>query len=216
VRQAPDLLGSSLHISEGAMMSILRDFQFSTAFTTLAERTRADYAGIIKIEKEFGDFPLAGINKEPDQARGEFLEWHDKLATTSRRQADYAWTVLSRILKWGLDRGKIRINPCKDFGSRLYSGSRADKVWSAEDEAAFLSKSPAHLHLPLQLALWTGQRQGDLLRLPWSAYDGKWIRLKQSKTGVRVAIPVGMPLKLALDAAAKVKKGPLTELKGEQ
>jgi hypothetical protein len=39
------------------------------------------------------------------------------------------------------------------------------------------------LHLPLLLALWTGQRQGDLLRLPWSAYDGEHVRLRQSKTG---------------------------------
>jgi hypothetical protein len=38
-------------------------------------------------------------------------------------------------------------------------------------------------YLPLLLALWTGQRQGDLLRLPWSAYDGKYIRLRQSKGG---------------------------------
>jgi integrase len=28
------------------------------------------------------------------------------------------------------------------------------------------------IKLALVLALWTGQRQGDLLRLPWSAYDG--------------------------------------------
>ena len=106
-------------------------------------------------------------------------------------------------------RGKIRVNPCKDFGSRLYSGSRADKVWTEGDEAAFLARSPAHLHLPLLLALWTGQRQGDLLKLPWSAYDGACIRLRQSKTGVRVTIPVGAPLKAALDAAAKMKKGPI-------
>jgi integrase len=59
------------------------------------------------------------------------------------------------------------------------------------------------LHLPLLLALWTGQRQGDLLRLPWSAYDGTHIRLKQSKTGCRVVIPVGAPLKAALDCSAK-------------
>jgi integrase len=39
------------------------------------------------------------------------------------------------------------------------------------------------MDLPLLLALWTGQRQGDLLRLPWSAYDGEHIRLRQSKTG---------------------------------
>jgi integrase len=60
-----------------------------------------------------------------------------------------------------------------------------------------------HLHLPLLLALWTGQRQGDLLRLAWSAYDGKDIKLRQSKTGARVVIPVGAPLKAALDTATK-------------
>jgi hypothetical protein len=47
--------------------------------------------------------------------------------------------------------------------------------------------------------LWTGQRQGDLLRLPWSAYDGTHIRLRQSKTGRRVEIKAGAPLKAALD-----------------
>jgi integrase len=50
------------------------------------------------------------------------------------------------------------------------------------------------------LGIWTGQREGDLLRLPWSAYDGRAIRLKQSKTGVRVTIPVALPLKVVLDS----------------
>jgi integrase len=48
-----------------------------------------------------------------------------------------------------------------------------------------------------------------LLRLPWSAYDGTHIRLRQSKTGARVSIPVGAPLKAALDIAAKAKHGPV-------
>ena len=43
----------------------------------------------------------------------------------------------------------------------------------------------------MMLALWTGQRQGDLLRLPWSAYDGNHIRLRQSKTGRRIVMPAG-------------------------
>ena len=54
----------------------------------------------------------------------------------------------------------------------LYRGSRVDKIWTIDNEAAFLKSSPPHLHLPLLLALWTGQRQGDLLRRSWSAYDG--------------------------------------------
>ena len=81
--------------------------------------------------------------------------------------------------------------------------ARARRIWTAADEAAFLERAPAHLHLPLLLALWTGQRQGDLLRLPWSAYDGTYIRLRQSQDRRRVVIPVGAPLKAALDAASK-------------
>ena len=106
------------------------------------------------------------------------------------------------MLSWALDRGLVAANPCT-HGGRLYRGSRRESIWTADDEATLLERAPAHLHLPLLLALWTGQRQGDLLRLPWSAYDGKHIRLRQSKTGARVMIPVGAPLKVALDAATK-------------
>jgi integrase len=122
--------------------------------------------------------------------------------------------VLALILAWAKDRGRITVNPCEK-GGRLYHGTRVDFVWSIEDEAAFLQHGPAHLHLPLLLALWTGQRQGDLLRLTWSAYDGSHIRLRQSKTGVPVKIPVGAPLKVALDEAAKTKRSPTILLNSE-
>jgi integrase len=122
--------------------------------------------------------------------------------------------VLARVLSWGLDGGHIDANPC-ERGGRLYRASRRENIWTLDDEASFLKIAPKHLHLPLILALWTGQRQGDLLRLPWSSYDGSTIRLKQSKSmrrggrPVRVTIPVGAPLKAALDRAAKVKHGPI-------
>jgi integrase len=186
---------------QGVLLGLLQGYQASAEFTGLAERTRSDYADLIKlIEKDFIDFPLSGLADR--RTRGIFMEWRDRLATKSRRQADYAWTVLARVLSWALDRGLIAINPCAK-GGRLYRGSRVDKIWTADDEAAFMKTAPKHLHLPLLLALWTGQRQGDLLRLTWSAYDGETIRLQQSKTGARVSIPVGAPLKVAIDATPR-------------
>jgi integrase len=185
---------------QGVILSVLRDFQNSQDFLGLAPRTRSDYIAIRLIEKKFGDFPLAALADR--RSRGVFMAWRDQLATTSRRQADYAWVVLARVLSWALDRGIIMANPCEK-GGRLYRGSRADKIWTAADETAFLSRAPQHLGLALLLALWTGQRQGDLLRLPWSAYDGTHIRLRQGKTGARVVIPVGAPLKAALDDTPK-------------
>jgi integrase len=197
----------------GVLFSTLQGYQASQDFRGLAERTRRDYVAKIKlIEEAFGDFPLSALSDR--RTRGVFEAWRDKLATQSRRQADYAWSVLGRVLSWALDAGLVVANPCKK-GGRLYRASRADKVWSLDDEANFSGRAPEHLRVPFLLALWTGQRQGDLLRLPWSAYDGTHIRLRQSKTGIRVVIPVGAPLKAALDAAAKCKKSPLILVNSE-
>ncbi len=192
-----EAVASKITPQSGTLLSILQGFQVSEDFRSLAERTRADYVKHIKvIEIEFGDFPLSAFTDR--RTRGVFLAWRDRLAMSSRRQADYAWVVLARILSWALNRGLVTANPCEK-GGRLYRGSRAEKIWTPDDEAAFINSAPAHLHLPLLLALWTGQRQGDLLRLSWSAYDGNHIRLRQSKTGARVSVPVGAPLKAALE-----------------
>jgi integrase len=199
---------------EGKLQFLIDKFQASGEFTTLRPRTRADYIRQIKlIEQEFGDFPIKALIAR--ETRGVFLDWRDKLALKSPRQADYALTVLARILSVAKDRGRITVNPC-ERGGRLYNGTRVEFVWTLADEKKFLMSAPAYLHLPLLLALWTGQRQGDLLRLTWSAYDGAHIRLRQSKSvrvkarrPVYVTIPVGAPLKAALDAAIKIKQSPM-------
>lgn len=204
------------------LQTLIDYFQTTTEFTDgISERTRADYKKqITLIEQKFGDFPISGLADR--RARGIFMEWRDELAKKSLRQADYGWTVLARILSVSLKRGKIDVNPCTGAGERLYQSARVDKIWTLDDEEAFLKSAPAHLHLPLLLALWTGQREGDLVRLPWSAYDGKVIRLRPRKTvtrkrprGKAITIPVGAPLKAVLDEAAKAKKSPVILLNSE-
>lgn len=44
------------------------------------------------------------------------------------------------------------------------------------------------------------------MRLTWAAYDGKTIRLRQSKGKVRVPVPVGGPIKDMLDAMLTERK----------
>ncbi|WP_462118644.1 tyrosine-type recombinase/integrase [Methylorubrum extorquens] len=198
--------------TQGVLLSIMQGYQASDAFRSLSGITRKDYVRHIKaIEAEFGDLPLGALTDR--RTRGEFMAWRDRLALRSRRQADYAWSVLARVLSWGLDRGLILANPCEK-GGRLYHAARTDKVWTAADEAAFLARAPQHLRLPLIMALWTGQRQGDLLRLTWAAYDGSTIRLKQGKTGARVVIPVSGVLRAALDAIPRLSPVILLDSEG--
>jgi integrase len=52
--------------------------------------------------------------------------------------------------------------------------------WGEQEIAALLAVASPEIKLALVLALWTGQRQGDLLRMPWSAYDGSHLRFRRS------------------------------------
>lgn len=193
----------------GTMFNLIAMFKASSEFTSLADKTRKDYARYLKlIEDEFGDMPMGLL--EDRRARGVFKEWRDGFAANPRK-ADYAWTILARVLSVAKDRGKIAINVC-ERGGRLYDSDRAEKIWSAEDIRTFCAHASAELQFALLLALWTGQRQGDLLKLSWSAYDGQTIRMRQGKTRQTVIIPVGTPLKAALDAAARRERSAVTIL----
>ena len=122
----------------GVLLSVLQAYQASDEFLGLATRSQSDYVGKIKlIEKAFGDFPLSAMTD--NRTRGIFKEWRERLALSSRRQADYAWVVLARVLSFGMDRGLVAANPCAR-GGRLYRGSLAEKIWTEADEAAFLKK----------------------------------------------------------------------------
>jgi len=196
----------------GTLQSILNAYQHSTKWASLAPRTQKDYARHIReIEAEFSDFPIAALSDR--RTRGAFLDWRDKLAEKSPRQADYALSTLAAILTWATDRGMTPDNPVKRPG-KLHTGARVESVWSPEDEAAFMAVAPAHLRLAFLLAVWTGQRQGDLLRLTWTAYDGQTIRVRQSKGGRRVAVPVATPLRAALDSTPRRAVTILTTQKG--
>src|SRR6516225_1295907 len=186
----------------GVLLALLFRFQESAEFQFgISPRTRRDYIKQIKrIEHAFADFPVRAL--DDPRATSVFLEWRDHLAQTSLRQADYAYSTLSRILSWAKKRRLITENPCAK-GGKLYRGSRVHKVWNDEDVARFLRTAPPNLRLAMLLAINTGQRQGDLLRLPWSAYDGAAIKLRQGKAGAYVTIPVTDELKAAIDAASK-------------
>jgi integrase len=198
----------------GTLQAILNAYQLSTKFTDLAPRTRKDYVRLIRqIEAEFGDFPLAALSDR--RTRAEFLAWRDALAIKSRRQADYTFATFAAILAWATDRGLVVANPCERPG-KVYRSTRAEAIWAEGDEAALRAVAPPRIWLAFMLAVWTGQRQGDLLRLTWTAYNGTHIQLKQSKGGRRIKIPVSAPLKAALDNAALSKRAVtiLTNIEG--
>lgn len=129
------------------------------------------------IEEEFGTMPLAVAQDR--RARGKFKEWRDGMGANPRK-ADYAWTVLARVLAVAKDRGLIAVNVC-ERGGRLYEADRAEKIWLSEHIEAFCAVASPELQFALLFALWTGQRQGTLINITWPQYDGTHIRLQPNK-----------------------------------
>ena len=166
----------------GTFNALIRDYTLSIEFQqNLADSTKKEYRRMLTAtEAEFGDMPIAALN-EPG-VRQEFLNWRENVARSSgKREADYRLSAISALLTWAVDRGKIAANHLRGF-RRLYHVDRSEIIWLPEHIKAFMKVAPVDMQRALILALHTGQREGDLLRLPWSAYDGTTIRLRQGKS----------------------------------
>lgn len=184
-------------IRQDHLQRLIHDYQASPEFRGLKPDTKAGYVRCIKsIEAKFGTLPIKALASP--RVRGLFLDWRDEMGATHPRQANYRFAVLARILSWAQNRRLIAANPCERPG-KLATGNRADIVWSDDQIAALMAQASPQVALAALIAAETGQRQRDVLRLTWSAYDGQKIRLTQSKGGKRVIVPVTATLKARLD-----------------
>lgn len=184
--------------THGTLQSIVDGYQKSPQYHRLAPRTKLDYDGhLLRISERFGNHPLAVI--EDPKIRVRFLQWRDERAKSSARQADAMLGVLRIILEWGRDRGLLMHNHATR-PKKVYKADRADKLWLPDDITALRDAAAPEIRLAFELALGTGQRKGDVLAMPWSAYDGERIRLRQSKRKRLIDMPVTRSLKELLDA----------------
>lgn len=197
---------------QGCMAELVRAYLDSPAYLNLKPSTKEGYDLAIRaIETEYYDMPLTALAEHG--ARSDFLQWRDGIAKTHPRKADLYMAVLRRILSYGYDREFIERHPLERV-EKISDGSRRDIIWSDEEIRRFKDASSQPLREALTLALWTGQRQGDLLRLTWSAYDGRVIALKQEKTGKHVRIKVSKDLKAMLDGMERKAVTVLTNQRG--
>jgi integrase len=198
-----DLVAAEKHMQDrlaGTFNNLVRMFTLSTEFdSALAPSTKIEYRRMLtRAEAEFGDMPIAAL--EDPQVRRDFMDWREKVARASgEREADNRLSAVSAMLTWAIDRGHITANHLRGF-KRLYHADCSEIIWLPEHIAAFMAAAPIEIQRAMILALHSGQRQGDLLRLPWSAYDGKYLTLRQGKSrrGKSPGPPIPVPCTKAL------------------
>ena len=174
-------------------------------FTKLAETTRADYHFAFRlIRKEWPKLPVYLTQQKGMKA--EIKRWHRSFADNPRK-ADKLLVSLSKIFSYAIADELIEKNPCSGI-RRIYNGTRREVVWSREQISKFRSNARPHLLLPFEIAIYTGQRQGDILSLSWQQYDGAYLMFHQSKSkkagvGKKLKVRVHSCLKALLDTAPK-------------
>ena len=108
---------------KGTLLSVLNAYRRSDEFRDLAPRTRWTTWPRLRLSKK-SSAPFHWRRSQTSGPAACSRRGGKSSAVSSRRQADYAWVVLARVLSFGLDNELVAANPCSR-GGRLYRGSGA-------------------------------------------------------------------------------------------
>lgn len=196
------------------------DFLRPRAEGGYADKTRKDYtekadailyerrsiadrrAGIARQPTAFSLAPVTAI--EPPEVKDLYLKLERERGRTMARGAVM---VLSAAWKWGtLDKlWRLKTNPCNKLG--LAQPGKRVVVWEIEEVRAFIAGADANgehaLADAVVIALFSGQRESDVLAIDGVHPLGGVIRLVQSKRHAHIEVPHIPPLAARLEAIAQ-------------
>jgi integrase len=111
--------------------------------------------------------------------------------------------VISVASEHGKEYGIIRENPVKGVKRirRSRETPRSNRPWSVVECRTVLREIPYQLKLPVGLAMFTGLRKGDVLKLTKGAVRQGKIWRKTNKTGQEISIPIHPDLAVLLKTA---------------
>jgi integrase len=155
-------------------------YRASAAFQNLAPTTKRVWGRWLdRVSAHFGDLSTAQFDRTV-KIRPLIRKWRSSFAHQPRT-ADYAIQVLSRVLSFAVDLGRIASNPCEGFKS-LYSGDRSEVIWTEDDIRQLQAVASMEVMLAVELAAATGLRTADLFRLSWSHVRADSICIATSKS----------------------------------
>ena len=142
------------------------------------------------------------------------LALRDKLAATPGK-ANTLIRTMRVVFAWGIVRRMAKRNPADLKASNVKALRLGEhKPWPPAAIEIFRAQAAPHLALAMELALWTGQRQGDLIRVRWDDVRAGVLRVVQEKTGKELWVPISQPLAAILAEAPKMAVTMLVNSKG--
>ena len=184
--------------------NLIQAYRLSQKFERLAARTKADYEKVFLYLEPAWPTPLWDI--EPS----DVVELHeDAYRARGRRMANYVLAVLSVVFNWGRLRKWIDSNPAFKVPmlEKPTDARDVNRAWTAAEFAAVMLAGPKELQPAIAIGLFL--REGNVIRLPWSAYDGQCVRFRARKAGKAEVVPLPGFVRAVLDKAAAEKVSPI-------
>lgn len=180
----------------GSLKMVIASYLGSHEFLNLQPATKQEYRRMLD-ELSIIDAIAIRDLRPPDIIRIR----DSKLKNKGHTVANKTLATLSILFSYAIERGYAEQNPVRNVKKikRPKNMPRKNRVWTMEEFDVVFSKAHATLKLPLLIARWTGLRQGDVLKLKNSDYDGEAIRCVTMKRDEPVAIPVSQNLATYLD-----------------
>lgn len=113
-----------------------------------------------------------------------------------RSFANYVLAIFSILFSFAIERELAETNPVAKVKKvrRATDARKVNRPWTLAEREAVFAAAPPQLLLPIAIGRWTGMREGDVLRMPKTSFDGKTIRVVTGKRGVPIAVPAAAPL----------------------
>ncbi len=162
---------------EDTFAGLTERFFSSADFFELSVETQKDYRKYsLKVLSVFGKLP-------PDKIRPEHIrKYMDKRGIKSRTQANREKAFISRVFRWGYERGMVKANPTK--GVKQFKEIARDRYITNAEYEALYSVSPVIVRVAMELAYLCCARQADVLEMKKGQLIEEGILIKQSKTSV--------------------------------
>ena len=179
------------------MSALVESYRASTRWPE-KKSTRASYdLTLRKIQEKVGDVDCRNFT------RPTIIAIRDKLAVTSRREADKQVTMYSILFEHAIDRGLITHNPAK--GVSRVNQPKEHQPWPQWAMEGFEKAADPITRLIYEIALGTAQRLTTCLTIRWDQLEeidgilGVNIEPAQNKTGWKGWVPFTPRLTKYLD-----------------
>ena len=189
--------GSGQGPHDGSLGALICQYRKAPEFKQLAPSTRKNYQHFLGLlETNLSSKPVAKI----DSAWVHKLR--DGMGEDMPRSANGLVAMLSILLNFGMLRGWCSVNPCKQV--KKLKGGKSYEPWPEVAIERFRAEANPRLVWALELAIYTGQRRGDVLAMQWGHIEDGCISVAQQKTKARLLIPIHPDLAAVLEEIPRV------------